>query len=684
MAVRIQVQADTVAGPIPPIWRPSAMQGNGIAPALDQYAAIPGPHGLTRLAAPFGAYDMTEATSLSDYLARCTLYLNLPEVQEALTRGPCVFEITGCPLFLSSISDATVLGGSGWKAYRAAKPADLTAGGTWQTAMQSIVNLVMNTYALPAPRHPTTGAFDLTRPGVFFEFWNEPNHEVFFGFNGTGTFGDWLLAYRRFVAGAKAANPLVAFGAPVVAGYNEPRTDLLYATTSADILSGGRSAGGTEGTGRFLGQGLRSYFRFDVSTLADAAIGSAVLKTTNITPNGTISADSWAYRPYNTNGQGDPATDSDATAFTRCGSGSPYLSGDTAWRTTGAKALELTATAGADIRAAIPSGKYTVAVTMTAESSGADRYANPLGFDDALQSNRAQLQVTYTKTFMEVFCDYAGANSIAPDVIHLHNFQTYPAEAVAEGAALIASALATAGLPAITPIVLTEYQNFDLTQVGVRDDYRSASYVLSTVHDHWSAGYSAMCQVLLKLGTAPTVANLFTDEWGLILKGTTSGYWVACPSFMALRLFSLWANGARLSFSQSGDSGVRSFAALAGDSIIVVASRWDPGATSIPLEVALRAPLGIPDHTEVTRFDPTTNNPKYTYQSTPGTDTQRAAAAMAASAAATHITFPGSASLSLTLGAQDSLFAQFFLRQPTPDPTPQNRPRRYSRNMRLY
>ncbi len=664
---QIAANARQSLGQTPPIWRPSAMQANATAQALSEFSALRGPHGITRLAAPFGADDMSEAVSLSDYIARCTLYLNLPEVQEALTRGLCIFEINGVPKYLSSSADETVLGGSGWKAFRAAKPSDLSATGSWYTAMNALVNLAMGTLGIPAPRNPDTGLVDLSRRGMAFQFFNEPNNEVFWGYNGSATIGDYLLAYRRFCEGARAANPDFVVCGPVSAGALSTRTDKLYATHSADFFSftGTAFIGGTEATGRRDDNPTRSYWKFgSAPTLAPSAIGSVTLALSQSTPTGDVSAESWSIRGYATNGQTDPETQNGSTRFNNCSSGNLYVSGDTALRTSGEKTITLGGAIATDLAAAAAAGTaFTLGMHSALESTAgaAQRYAVPRGYDAADINQRPRLDVQYSRTLVELFIDYVAANSLELDMVDVHNFQDDPEEFVESGMTSIRAALALNNLDVDLPVIVTEFQNDSATS-GVRDDYRSAAYFLGSVHAHWQAGYSAMCMAtLLKLGSAPTVDNLFTDQWGMILNGTVSGYYVACPNFMLMRLLEYVSQGEMIECTPLVDAsiGLRSVAFREGNSAFIFAARWDEGGGSEVVDFSCDSDMGLFAGVRVWRFNSTTNDPKSVYNATSGSSAPKAAAALAAGDRAQYSASRASVQR-LTLGEVEAVVLQFL------------------------
>lgn len=678
MTIRLTARAQRPLGDVPRVWRPSAMYLSSVAPIYTQFQAIPGPRGIVRLPLHFGANNPALATDLTDYIARVTSYCNDARVMEAVPRGTCIFEINGTPKYLSSISDAGILAASGWEAYRAAAAADLSASGAWYQAMFALVNTVMNTFKYPSPRSPTTGKVQIGRPGIIFEFWNEPNGYGFYGGEpiggggssiGTGLFGDWLRMLRLFVLAGRAANAQMAFAGPVVAGYQNTRTDQMRASWSADFFrtAGGPFAGGTENTGRRDDFATRSAWKFPASKLvANQAISALNFVTSCASPTGTVSSDTYNINVYGANGQGDPQVDAAATRYDNCSSGTAAITGNTLWRTSGdGKTMDLAA-ARTELQTAITAGaNFSIGAWCTQEASGGavDHTANPRGYDTADLNQQPRLDVTYTKTIIEIFCDYCAAQGIAPDMLIYHNFQSDdPTDDVAAGAALIASALASAGLDRDTPFILDEFQNSG-APAGGRDDYRIASYFLSTLWEHQQAGVSAMCEAsLIKQGNAPAVSNLFTNEWGQILNGTTSGYYIPCPNFMAMRLFSQWqdqlSREIETELSEAGN-GLRSFATRYLSGVSVVVARWDPaGAASVDLEVQAVGSRPIL-YADVYRFaSGGVNDPAYVYANTAGTSTQKADAALAASAAATSVRFEGR-KFTLALGRFDSFIAQF-------------------------
>lgn len=626
MAQMITIFPDQNAGPIPSIWRPSVMYGNSTLNEIGQFQAIPGPIGVVRLGAGYLTTDFTGATDLTDFGNRVRAYCAQDFVREIISRGTGVLELAGMPRFLSSSADTSSIPNSGVSVYRTARAADLTA---LQTAMQTLVGIVMNEFGYPAPRNPQTGAVEIGRPGVVFELFNETASEHFWGWEGVAVGRDFFDWFKRAFMGGRAANANAVFCGPSPVVYNDSRVDKLWATSSSEINISARVPGGTEGTGRASNFPLRTYWKFDASKIS-TGIASVSLQTNNTFPSGTISSDAFTFRRYGTNGQGNPDGDALATAYANCVSGATYVASDTAWRTNGVKTINLGATAVTDLNAArLAGGTFTVTVAMDGEGSGANRFAVPLGFDSANRGDKPFLQVTYNQTWIQQFLAFCSANACPPDVIIIHNFQTSPELNVSAAAAHIQAALTANGLPTSTPMILTEFQN-NGGPGGVRDDYKSAAYLLGSIYEHGKYGFTGICMAsLIKQSAAPVDPDLFypatpggearVDNWGMITNGTQNGgFFVGASSFMAMRLFSLWQTGnlAGASASEIPAVGYRQVAMRTPTSAVVAASRWAPGSFSedVTIQPSLATPGTYVRSVRVHRFGPAENNPAYTFQ----------------------------------------------------------------------
>lgn len=284
--------------------------------------------------------------------------------------------------------------------------------------------------------------------------------------------------------------------------------------------------------------------------------------------------------------------------------------------------------------------------------------------------------VNYTVTegtgnsYLEEMIAFAGANACPPGLINWHNFQgatgyaLVPGHRVAEGAAEVTAALAAAGLPANTPRIHTEFQCnlISADGTGARNDHRAAAYLASTLWEHWQAGVSGMAMAtLIKQGDTPPDSNPFAEAgsfagWGMITKGTVR---VPVPSFSLMKLFALWDGGLSLGGAARPPSGVRHFSATVGNDVIVLASRWNPGGATRPLDIAALHPGKTLTEARVYRFDATNNNPVATFANAVGTDIQKADAARALALAPAFTTTTANP-ISLQFASVDTALVRFM------------------------
>lgn len=274
------------------------------------------------------------------------------------------------------------------------------------------------------------------------------------------------------------------------------------------------------------------------------------------------------------------------------------------------------------------------------------------------------------KTFIREMCEFAGANACAPHVVNWHNFQgvvaehLLPTEDVAEAAAEVSASLSAGGLSASTPRVITEFQtNFPGTPgINARNNYQSAAYTASALWEHWQRGVSGMCMAsLVKQGDVPSDAAPFAESgsfagWGMVTKGTVK---IPTAQFSLMKLFALWDGGMALPVRSHAPKGIRSFCAVNGSDVIVLASRWHPGGGTLPLDIAAQHPGKTLTEARIYRFDATTNNVQKVFTDTVGTDLVKGDAARAAGLAPGYTTATNGP-VSLQFAPVDTVLVRFI------------------------
>lgn len=278
-------------------------------------------------------------------------------------------------------------------------------------------------------------------------------------------------------------------------------------------------------------------------------------------------------------------------------------------------------------------------------------------------------------------CDYFAANGLELGGIDVHTFQAFNPKLVKvdlyEAQALIQASLAANNLPLNTPVISTEYQNNN-PEPDVRTNEVCAAYLASTLFERRRAGWTAAAMAALpNLGSSihpefypdATVANSLAS-WGMVVYGTTGTGWAstlvgAKPSLMLMRLFALWTNGGqeirsnRSNPVSSNDTGLSVFSAKKGNSTFQLVSRYDSYDFRRNVRLVVKNPGGTLAEARIYRFDATTNNPKYVFNTSAGTPDQRAAIAIAAGDTPTYTTTT-TLPITLNLGAREAAFVQYI------------------------
>lgn len=256
-------------------------------------------------------------------------------------------------------------------------------------------------------------------------------------------------------------------------------------------------------------------------------------------------------------------------------------------------------------------------------------------------------------------CDYFAANGMELAGIDIHTFQgiSEPVvkEAVYAAQILVQQSLAANNLPLDTQVISSEYQN-NTPEADVRSTEICAAYLASTLFEHRRAGWTAACMAaLLNLGGS-VHPDLFADtpggnsigSWGMIAWGVVQSGWAVTtvavkPSFMLMKLFSLWGGGRELRSTHdhsagSSANGISVFSARNGNDIFQLVSRWDRAGVPRNIHAAIKNFSGNLIEIRIYRFNGLVNNPKHVFEAAPGTADQRAAAAIAAGDNPTYTT----------------------------------------------
>jgi hypothetical protein len=130
--------------------------------------------------------------------------------------------------------------------------------------------------------------------------------------------------------------------------------------------------GGQNAFGNVAPNVFRAYMRFLTTGIASGDTINDVALFLRVTGHvANINYNTVIINPYALNAQGNPATDTYATAYSNCGSSSDtYISGDTTCRTTGDKNFDLGGAADTDMAACLAGGSFSLGFRLTTENGG--------------------------------------------------------------------------------------------------------------------------------------------------------------------------------------------------------------------------------------------------------------------------------------------------------------------------
>lgn len=175
---------------------------------------------------------------------------------------------------------------------------------------------------------------------------------------------------------------------------------------SSGAGAGADSAWGIDGTGDnstavgVVGGSafLNNYNRFAMSPIASGDTITAGAYEPYVVDVGTFAFSTADYGCYNTNGQGDPASDAYATAYSRSAvitNGENYANVGTDYRSTGRKSFTLGSPAIADLQSAISGGFFTICNQGNGVSG--NQYVFLAAHNNTTPANRPRLSITYTE-----------------------------------------------------------------------------------------------------------------------------------------------------------------------------------------------------------------------------------------------------------------------------------------------
>ena len=208
-----------------------------------------------------------------------------------------------------------------------------------------------------------------------------------------------LTARRLAMAGAEIAVRLPTSGELHPVSGPAPGTVTTIATDydgNAVNGTGGDDTSTTLGVGFNTSSAYRGYIRFPLAAIPDSAVVDNVdlrLYVSSIGGSAPVTVD---LQPYHASSRGltDPQPDSLATRFARCvDAATPYVNNTGVLGTTGSKTLDLGTTADADVRNALASDRFSVALNEDSMASGV-HIANLAAIEHATQEE-AKLVVTH-------------------------------------------------------------------------------------------------------------------------------------------------------------------------------------------------------------------------------------------------------------------------------------------------
>lgn len=632
------------------VLKPSVAVTSGSAIAFTSLDALMGPHGLTRFAIENVLGFSTSLSNFSSSLRTATLNgVNLGSIlQHCGTMGTCSIGIWKMPLWLSTSADSSSAGASGWLVYQTAHPSDFSV---WQLLCADVATWLYTELKI----RPAQFIGD---PGWMIEGWNEIDLDQFWGYPGTGShLVDAFETWRRMRAGVQSVAPTAICLSPSLSSESATHYSVAaVASWSANVVDVTISAGGTESTGRVAARPMRSVWKFPTTiypgtrgypgeSTVTAHLG-VQFNTRNIDPSAGISADTWSYYPWNSNGQGDPQVATAANLFNLVSAGTPYVTGSTAWRATGDNTIQIAL--GATAKTHLDSCKsgattYSVGVLMAAENSGADREARPLGYDQsfALASWKPAIRLALDEPVYTTFARYCSGLGISDWIANVHHYESTPGESAAS-VATVGTLLANAGVSA-RPVVITEWNDWHSFPSAEpdRDSEKGAAWVARTLFAQRRAGLAGSCKYNLVDNSG---GNEFKGDFGYFTQANS----IPKPSWLVQAFL---ANFARSTHelpvtvtSTMSALGIDAYGAILDGQIALIVVRYHSAGVTDSVLVTLPSGYRLIQYS-VERVNSTLHNSQGTFNATAGSTAVKAAAATAAMSLA----FPVTAATSIQL-----------------------------------
>ncbi len=191
-AVVVRINPSESLGPLPRLFRPSAMLAFADVEALNAFLDLPGPIGAVRLTLET---FLTESTSLDDYRNRLAVSAKHDMRPGGIARrllerrAEVVLTFARMPAWLARSKDSRLAGPSGFTIREASPPRDYRV---FEELVYQTVRILNRDHGL----------------SPVYELWNEPNSQIFW----RGTRADLFRTYAAFVAGARRADPTARVG----------------------------------------------------------------------------------------------------------------------------------------------------------------------------------------------------------------------------------------------------------------------------------------------------------------------------------------------------------------------------------------------------------------------------------------------------------------------------------------
>ena len=194
----VEIDPARLLGPVPRLYRPSAMLAYADREAIDAFLALPGPLGTVRLTLePL----ITDSKSLPEYLQR--LEREAAGLRTLAARdAEIVLIFARMPRWLAQTRDESLAGRYGFTRREASPPNDYDAYADFVYETVRVIN----------------GELGMS---PWYEFWNEPDSSAFWG----GTQEELLRTYQSFARGARRADPNARVGGLAVSGWYQKRPD---------------------------------------------------------------------------------------------------------------------------------------------------------------------------------------------------------------------------------------------------------------------------------------------------------------------------------------------------------------------------------------------------------------------------------------------------------------------------